>query len=81
VIFACITQDLFVDVKRNDNGVYVKISERKGQKRNTVLFPASCLGDLVSALREAESATSGLGVQGSRYIITPPVLHIDISMR
>lgn len=34
-------KDIFVDLKRNRSGVYLKISERNGNSRNTVLIPAS----------------------------------------
>lgn len=34
-------KDIFVDLKKNRGGVYLKISERNGGGRNTVLIPAS----------------------------------------
>jgi hypothetical protein len=34
-------KDIFVDLKRNRSGVYLKISERNGNSRNTVLIPSS----------------------------------------
>ena len=45
-------KDLFVDLKRNGNGMYLKLSERIGKSRNTVLIPASGIGRLKSILEE-----------------------------
>ena len=44
-------KDLFVDVKKNDQGVYLKISERNRSNRSTILIPASGVADLRDALR------------------------------
>lgn len=46
-------KDLFVDLRRNTNGVYLKLSERKGTVRNTVLIPASGILRLKNVLEEA----------------------------
>jgi len=46
-------KDLFVDLRRNSNGVYLKLSERKGTVRNTVLIPASGILRLKNVLEEA----------------------------
>ena len=46
-------KDLFVDVKSNNNGMYLKISERNRNNRSTILVPASGIADLRNALTEA----------------------------
>jgi len=45
-------KDIFVDLKKNSNGVYLKLSERNGKSRNTVLIPSSGIGRLKSVLEE-----------------------------
>ena len=50
-------KDIFVDVKKNDKGTYLKISERKRDKgRNTILIPASGLEALREVLGDALTA-------------------------
>ena len=52
-------KDIFVDLKRNKNGVYLKISERRsGSGRNTVLIPASGIQRLKTILDEVTKLTS-----------------------
>jgi hypothetical protein len=51
-------KDIYVDVKKNKNGIYLKISERNGNSRNTVLIPASGIPRLREKLDEAESAAN-----------------------
>jgi len=48
-----------VDLKQNSGGKYLKISERKGKMRNTVLIPISGIKKLQSVLEEV-SALAGL---------------------
>lgn len=43
-------KDIFVDLKQNSSGMYLKLSERNGKARNTVLIPASGVGKLKSIL-------------------------------
>ena len=50
-------KDIFVDLKRNRSGVYLKISERNGGSRNTVLIPASGILRLKKVLDEVALAT------------------------
>lgn len=45
-------KDIFIDLKQNSSGVYLKLSERNGKNRNTVLIPASGIGRLLSVLDE-----------------------------
>jgi len=51
-------KDIFVDLKRNKGGDYLKISERNGNARSSVLIPASGIQRLLSALQEASVASS-----------------------
>lgn len=48
-----------MDLKQNSGGKYLKISERKGKMRNTVLIPISGIKKLQSVLEEV-SALAGL---------------------
>lgn len=50
-------KDIFVDLKRNRSGVYLKISERNGNSRNTVLIPASGILRLKKVLDDVALAT------------------------
>eukprot|EP01041_Mallomonas_annulata_P005935 gene5935-11972_t len=56
------TKDIFVDLKKNRNGMYLKISERNGTTRNTVLIPASGLERLKSVLDEAMTCAKDKGL-------------------
>lgn len=51
-------KDLFIDVRRNENGTYLKLSERKGKLRKTVLIPASGIKKLQAALEEVSAIIS-----------------------
>lgn len=53
-------KDIFVDVRKNANGVYLKLSERRGTMRKTVLIPASGIKKLQAVLEEV-SETLGAG--------------------
>lgn len=46
-------KDVFVDVKNNANGVYLKISERNRNMRSTILIPASGIESLRDVLTAA----------------------------
>lgn len=49
-------KDVFVDLKSNQNGVYLKISERNGNNRNSILIPASGikrLGDVIQEISQS----------------------------
>ena len=54
--FRAENKDIFVDVKKNDNGVYLKISERNRNNRSTILIPASGIESLRDALNAALDA-------------------------
>jgi len=49
-------KDFFVDLKSNEFGKYVKISERSAGKRNTLLVPVEGVEQLISVLKEAVQA-------------------------
>lgn len=44
---------LFVDVRKNSTGVYLKLSERRGDKRNSIIIPACGISELSTTLQEA----------------------------
>lgn len=48
-------KDIFVDLRQNSSGVYLKLSERNGTSRNTVLIPASGISRLKSVLDEVQT--------------------------
>ena len=50
-------KDIFVDLKKNRSGVYLKISERNGNARNTVLIPASGILRLRRVLDDVAAAS------------------------
>lgn len=50
-------KDIFIDLKRNGFGVYLKISERNGTNRNTVLIPSSGILRLKKCLDEVAEAS------------------------
>lgn len=54
-------KDIFVDLKRNRNGVYLKISERSGSGRNTVLIPSSGIQRLKTILDEVSKLSDASG--------------------
>jgi len=51
-------KDIFVDLKKNRGGVYLKISERGTTGRNTVLIPASGIPRLKAVLDDVAKASS-----------------------
>jgi len=51
-------KDIFVDLKKNKGGVYLKISERNGAGRNTVLIPASGIPRIKAVLDEVSKAAA-----------------------
>jgi len=46
-------KSIFVDLKRNKSGVYLKISERSGTRRRSILVPATGVLRLANVLEEA----------------------------
>jgi len=51
-------KDVFVDLRKNSNGIYLKLSERRGNMRKTILLPASGIAKLQQVLEEV-SAIAG----------------------
>lgn len=51
-------KDIFVDLRKNENGIYLKLSERRGAMRKTVLIPASGISRLQAVLEEAKAIVS-----------------------
>jgi hypothetical protein len=52
-------KDLFVDVRRNSGGVYLKLSERRnGSAKKTILIPASGLSKLQAVLEEVSAVVA-----------------------
>lgn len=46
----------FVDVKKNDNGHFVKISEKsRGGRKTTIMMDSEDLGEIISTLQEAKN--------------------------
>jgi hypothetical protein len=45
-------KDVFIDLKTNKGGMYLKISERKDGNRNSILVPASGIARLTETLQE-----------------------------
>ena len=55
-------KDIFIDLKRNKSGVYLKISERNGSSRNTVLIPISGITRLKKVLDDVSAASETIKV-------------------
>ena len=51
-------KDVFIDLKSNNNGMYLKISERKDGSRNSIIIPASGITRLVDTLQELVSSAN-----------------------
>eukprot|EP00596_Hydrurales_sp_CCMP1899_P001239 CAMPEP_0119034078 /NCGR_PEP_ID=MMETSP1177-20130426/1124_1 /TAXON_ID=2985 /ORGANISM="Ochromonas sp, Strain CCMP1899" /LENGTH=302 /DNA_ID=CAMNT_0006991293 /DNA_START=156 /DNA_END=1064 /DNA_ORIENTATION=+ len=56
-------KDIFIDLKRNKSGVYLKVSEKKGSVRNTVLIPASGIERLKEILTEVSTASENITIK------------------
>ncbi|KAJ1431855.1 hypothetical protein B484DRAFT_395252 [Ochromonadaceae sp. CCMP2298] len=53
-MFRIESKDLFLDLRKNRSGVFLKLSERTGKARNTVIIPASGLTRLKAILTEID---------------------------
>lgn len=51
-------KDIFVDLRQNNSGVYLKLTERSGKSRNTILIPASGIVRLKNVLEEVSAISS-----------------------
>lgn len=49
----------FLDLKENDRGQFVKITEDVRGRRDTIMVPAEFLGDFIDALQAIEDAVEG----------------------
>lgn len=49
---------LFVDIRKNSTGTYLKLSERHDEKKTTLLIPISGISALRDVLGEALATTS-----------------------
>ena len=45
----------FLDLKENDRGRFVKITEDVGGNRDTIMVPAEILGDFIAALSDIKA--------------------------
>lgn len=61
-------KDIFIDLKKNKGGVYLKISERNSGGRNTVLIPASGIARLCSVLDEVVKSVAAPVAQPARSL-------------
>jgi hypothetical protein len=48
-------KDVFVDLKQNNSGTYLKICERNGKQRSTILIPAAGISRLSAVIEEVAS--------------------------
>lgn len=51
-------KDIFIDLRQNSGGMYLKLSERTSKSRSTVLIPAIGIGRLKAALDEVYNISS-----------------------
>ena len=49
----------FLDLKENQRGMVVKITEDVGGNRDTIMVPAEILGDFISALQDIKATADG----------------------
>lgn len=45
----------FLDLKQNNRGMVVKITEEVGGNRDTIMVPAEILGDFIAALTDIKT--------------------------
>lgn len=64
-------KDVFIDLKSNKGGVYLKISERKDGTRNSILIPASGIKRLVETLQELSASTDLKGAAKQKQSVSP----------
>ena len=51
----------FLDLKENQRGKVVKITEDVGGNRDTIMVPAEILGDFIAALVDIQATSDGEG--------------------
>jgi len=64
-------KDVFVDLKSNKGGLYLKISERKYGNRTSILIPASGIKRLVETLQEVSSTVDQTSPQKQKSSVSP----------
>mmetsp|Transcript_3240 Transcript_3240/g.5716 ORF Transcript_3240/g.5716 Transcript_3240/m.5716 type:complete len:280 (-) Transcript_3240:180-1019(-) len=64
-------KDVFIDLKSNKNGMYLKISERKDGSRNSILIPASGISRLSDTLQELVASTNLKGSSKQKKGVSP----------
>ena len=69
-------KDIFIDLKKNRSGVYLKISERNGSSRNTVLIPASGITRLKRVLDDVAAAS--LKTKVVRFVVRLCIVHYQL---
>mmetsp|Transcript_21696 Transcript_21696/g.31571 ORF Transcript_21696/g.31571 Transcript_21696/m.31571 type:complete len:288 (-) Transcript_21696:147-1010(-) len=80
-------KDVFVDLKSNQNGVYLKISERNGSNRNSILIPSSGiqrLGEVlldVARSSEYKDAMRNAGDKGVSPLRAERDANTEVKMR
>lgn len=45
-------KEFFIDLLKNNHGKFIKLTERVGHRRNTVLIPADAADDVAAGIRE-----------------------------
>jgi hypothetical protein len=68
-------KDIFIDLRSNSSGKYIKLSERRGKFRKTVLIPASGITKLQAALQQVANHVNEADVSESkpataRYVVS-----------
>lgn len=64
-------KDVFIDLKSNNNGMYLKISERKDGSRNSILIPASGISRLTDTLQEVVASANLKGSRKQKKGVSP----------
>ena len=54
-------KDIFVDLKRNVKGMYIKISERTSSSRNTIVIPSGGVKDFKRIIEEFSQVMNPVG--------------------
>ncbi len=59
--FSVENKNVFVDVKTNSFGTYLKISERNRSNKSVILLPAKAISSLIDALTKAAAVVEEEG--------------------
>jgi len=55
----------FLDLKENDRGRFVKITEDVRGRRDTIMVPEECLDDFIDALHDIADVNDGKEIDGN----------------